>query len=215
MISRVFLTTLLLVGGCKEVPDITEDHSSSSSSELVETANQYGDILAPLIDPAKLDSLKGKRAGTKRLRKASYWLEIAQREGHELEALLQYAHDKVGTRVSVRRNTQIEALIRNKTILSRLGCFDAEGMIKLRKGNAPTITKGPYAGELATVDHIIPRSICPELDNRLFNLEFLPETLNRQKSNKISQRQRDLARQWHDLGLLSNKGLKQVLTWPR
>jgi len=206
VISRIFLAALLLVGSCKEVSEITEDHLSSSSSELVETANQYGDILAPLIDPAKLDSLKGKRAGTKRLRKASYWLEISRREGH---------HDKAGNRVSARRNTQMEALLRNNTILSRLGCFDAEGMIKLRKGNAPTITKGPYAGELATVDHIIPRSVCLELDNRLFNLEFLPETLNRRKSNKISQRQRDLARRWHDLGLLSDKGLKQVFALPR
>jgi hypothetical protein len=47
-------------------------------------------------------------------------------------------------------------------------------MILLRKGNAPTITKGPYAGEIVTGDHIIPRSVCPELDNALFNLEFMP-----------------------------------------
>ena len=42
-------------------------------------------------------------------------------------------------------------------------------MAKLRKGNAPTITKGPYAGEIVTGDHIIPRSVTPELDNTLFN----------------------------------------------
>ncbi len=35
-------------------------------------------------------------------------------------------------------------------------------MIKLRKGNAPTITKGPYAGEIVTGDHITNcfRKIC-------------------------------------------------------
>jgi hypothetical protein len=59
-----------------------------------------------------------------------------------------------------------------------LGCLDAAGMGKLRKGNAPTIRKGPYAGEIVTGDHIIPRSVCPELDNKLYNLEFMPLTLN-------------------------------------
>jgi len=28
------------------------------------------------------------------------------------------------------------------------GCLEQEGMEKLRKGKAPTITKGPYAGSL-------------------------------------------------------------------
>jgi hypothetical protein len=33
-------------------------------------------------------------------------------------------------------------------ILERLGCLDDAGMEKLRGGKAPTITLGPYAGEL-------------------------------------------------------------------
>ncbi|MEJ6569545.1 MAG: hypothetical protein QNL80_11805 [Akkermansiaceae bacterium] len=48
-------------------------------------------------------------------------------------------------------------------------------MAKLRTGNAPTITRGPYAGDIASVDHIIPRSVCEELDERLYNLEFKVE----------------------------------------
>jgi hypothetical protein len=83
-------------------------------------------------------------------------------------------------------------------------------MILLRKGNAPTITKGPYAGEIVTGDHIIPRSVTPELDNTLFNLEMMPLTLNQQKSAKVGQRQHDLARRWHSMGLLSDEGLKAV-----
>lgn len=83
-------------------------------------------------------------------------------------------------------------------------------MVKLRRGNAPTITLGPYAGELAHVDHILPRSVVPELDNRLFNLEFMPDTLNWDKSDKIGERQRQLAVAWHTAGLLSDAGLRQV-----
>ena len=84
-------------------------------------------------------------------------------------------------------------------------------MAKLRKGNAPTITKGPYAGEIVTGDHIIPRSVTPELDNTLFNLEFMPLTLNQRKSAKVGQRQIDLARRWHEAGLLSQTGLDAVM----
>lgn len=54
--------------------------------------------------------------------------------------------------------------MRNVTILEGLGCLTPTGMEKLRRGNAPIITRGPYAGELAEVDHIIPRAVAPELD---------------------------------------------------
>ena len=63
-------------------------------------------------------------------------------------------------------------------ILRKLGCLDAAGMAKLRTGNAPTVTKGPYVGGIASVDHIIPRSVCEELDERLYNLEFMPSKMN-------------------------------------
>jgi hypothetical protein len=44
----------------------------------------------------------------------------------------------------------------------------------------------PYAGEIVTGDHIIPRSVTPELDNTLFNLDMMPLTLNR-KRHKIGR----------------------------
>jgi hypothetical protein len=73
------------------------------------------------------------------------------------------------------------------------------------------ITKGPYAGEIVTGDHIIPRAVAPELDNALYNLEFMPLTLNQRKAAKVTQRQIDLARRWSAAGLLSDVGLQAVL----
>ncbi len=73
-------------------------------------------------------------------------------------------------------------------ILERLGYIDELSMIKRRKGNAPTITKRPYADEIVTGDHIIPRSVCSELENALYKLEMMPFTLNQKKSAKIGQR---------------------------
>ena len=77
--------------------------------------------------------------------------------------------------------------------------------------NAPTITKGPYAGEIVTGDHIIPRFVCPELDNALYNFEMMTLTLNQRKSAKIEQRKIDLAKRWNTDGLLSSEGLRNVL----
>jgi len=61
------------------------------------------------------------------------------------------------------------------------------------------------------VDHIIPRSVCPELDNTLFNLEFMPETLNQRKGAKVGDRQRQLAEKWNEMGLLSDDGLEACM----
>ena len=52
---------------------------------------------------------------------------------------------------------------------------------------------GPYAGEPAEVDHIIPIAVAPELGREIANLEILPRTLNRRKGATMGARQRDLA----------------------
>ena len=183
-----------------------------NSCGKAEERNEFAANLAPLIDPAKLDSLKGKRAATPRLRKACYWLEMARREGRGPGEIIDQAHAQTGPHEPKRITVQRAS---NRVILERLGSIDEAGMIKLRKGNAPTITKGPYAGEIVTGDHVIPRSVCPELDNKIYNLEMMPLTLNQRKSAKIGQRQIDLAKRWNQDGLLSDAGLGAVLRTSR
>ena len=113
-----------------------------------------------------------------RLWKIDYWLHQTRDPAEAIKlALIQN-----GSHGTPRAQETASALLRNLTILERLGCLDNAGLDKLRRGNAPTITRGPYAGELATGDHIIPRSVAPELDNKLFNLEFMPDTLNRRST---------------------------------
>jgi hypothetical protein len=68
------------------------------------------------------------------------------------------------------------------------------------------------------VDHIIPRAVCPELDNVIANLELMPMRMNSGKSDRVGSRQRDMARNFHKARLLSEKGLKAVeaagkVTW--
>ena len=196
--TLLLFLSLFILTGCKDTPSAStppetpvEALTEASSAQLKEehVAADFANLLAPLIDPAKLDTLKGKRAATPRLRKACYWLQMAHIWGFDAGEIIDQVHSIIGSYEPKRAKAQRESLIRNRLILERLGCVDEAGMIKLRKGNAPTITKGPYAGEIVTGDHIITRSVCPELDNALYNLEMMPLTLNQRKSAKIGQRQ--------------------------
>ena len=63
-----------------------------NSCGKAEERNEFAANLAPLLDPAKLDSLKGKRAATPRLRKACYWLEMARRAGRDPGEVTDQAH---------------------------------------------------------------------------------------------------------------------------
>ena len=161
MRTLLLFLSLFIVTGCKDTPSASTPPETSAEAL---NASEFTTVLAPLIDPAKLDTLKGKRAATPRLRKACYWLQMAHIWGFDVGEVIDQVHSVIGSYEPKRAKAQRESLIRNRVILERLGCIDEAGMIKLRKGNAPTITKGPYAGEIVTGDHIIPRSVCPELD---------------------------------------------------
>ena len=80
----------------------------------------------------------------------------------------------------------------------------------MRRGRSPTITKGQYAGQEVEIDHVIPRAVCPELQNQVMNLEFLPASLNRAKGDKITDRARVFAKELYDAKLLSEVGWKAV-----
>jgi hypothetical protein len=75
----------------------------------------------------------------------------------------------------------------------------------MSRGRAPTVRKGPYAGQLLSVDHIIPRAVAGELDNVIANLELMPLALNEGKNDRIGDRQISLAKAFRDAGLLSGQ----------
>ena len=78
------------------------------------------------------------------------------------------------------------------------------------KPKSATITKGEYAGQEAEADHTIPRSVCPELENQVMNLELTPASLNRAKSDKITDRARVFARELYDAKLISSDCYQRV-----
>ena len=104
-----------------------------------------------------------------------------------------------------------DALLRNWKIADGYGCFDAEGLSEMRQGKAPTIQRGTtYRGDQLSVDHIIPRAVCPELDNVIANLELMPQSANAAKSDKVGSRQVQKAEELHRAGLLSPGRFQKV-----
>lgn len=105
-------------------------------------------------------------------------------------------------------------LLRNLDIAEKLGCLTPENLAAIRSGQSPTVTRGPYAGEPAEVDHIVPIALAPELGNEIANLELLPHTLNRCKGAKVGARQKDCARKFAAVGVLSAESLRRIFSAP-
>jgi hypothetical protein len=60
------------------------------------------------------------------------------------------------------------------------------GLHDRRRGQSPTITLGPYAGDPLSVDHIIPFSVAPSLDKVIANLELMPLKMNLRKNDRMT-----------------------------
>jgi 5-methylcytosine-specific restriction endonuclease McrA len=82
-------------------------------------------------------------------------------------------------------------LLRDLDIAGKLGCLTPDNLERLRDGTSPVISRGPYTGEAAEVDHIVPIAREPLLGNEIANLESLPRTLNRRKGARMGEQQRN------------------------
>jgi len=166
--------------------------------------------IASLTDPKKLATLKGERASNPRLQKCLYWLATARAKGETPAYVIVSANLKNGQQATPYEAFLLSSLTANLAEADKLGLLLAEGMNELRQGKSATITKGEYAGQEATADHYIPRSVCPELDNQIFNLRLLPSKLNSSKGDKVKKEQVKYAEELNKGGLLSAEGLEAV-----
>ena len=118
MRTLLLFLCLFILTGCKDTPSV-----STPPETPVEALNasEFTTVLAPLIDPAKLDTLKGKRAATPRLRKACYWLQMVHISGFDTGEIIDQAHAQTGPHEPKRAKAQRASLIRNRLILERLG----------------------------------------------------------------------------------------------
>jgi len=104
----------------------------------------------------------------------------------------------------------VERLIGNHEQAISYGLYTPGNLAFLSKGNAPTITRGDHDGKEAQVEHIVPKNVVPLMDNLMVNREWLPQPLNARKSDSITPRALDYARQYFEAGLLSRENLITV-----
>ncbi len=173
-------------------------------------AGTSASAIASLTDPAKLATLKGERAANPRMQRCVYWLVAAEAEGEKPEAVLDEAAKRNGTAGTSYAGFIRWGMLENLRLAKEYGILTPEGMAELRRGKSATITKGLYAGQEAEADHVIPRTLCPELQNQVMNLELLPASLNRAKSAKVTERAKVFAKELYEAKLLSEEGWKAI-----
>jgi hypothetical protein len=168
------------------------------------------EIIAPLLDPAKIATLKGDRPVNARLSRVLGRLETARRAGGDVSTVIDTAQVAAGYGGTKGAAADKLAITWSRQKLEEFGCFTPAGLAELKKGASPTITKGQHAGDGIAPDHVLPRSVVPELAARFYNLEPLPARENRVKSAGVTAREVALARRWNRDGLLSAAGLAAV-----
>ena len=176
-------------------------------AEDAKTAQQ---AIASLTDPAKLATLKGERAANPSLQKCVYWLAYAEEQGEKPEAVLDESAKLNKTAGTPYAGFLSWGLLENLKIAKELGLLTPEGMAELRQGKSATITKGQYTGQKAEADYVIPRALCPELQNQVMNLELLPASLIRSKIDKVTERAKVFAKELYEAKLLSEEGWTKV-----
>ncbi|HEY1172107.1 MAG TPA: hypothetical protein VGH19_12105 [Verrucomicrobiae bacterium] len=166
--------------------------------------------IANLSDPAKLATL-GERGANPRLNKIVFWMHEAFDRGGSPEGAVEWAQ-RLNGEGGMRAELVRDALMRNWKIARQLGLLTPENLEKLKRGNAAEVTYGAYVGEAVEIDHIVPFSIAPEVGNELANLEMLPRSVNRSKSDKVTDRQLDHAEKLQAAGLLSDETMEKMRT---
>jgi len=157
-------------------------HAEPTTPQAIAT-----EILAPLLDPAKVATLKGDRPANTRLYKVMYWLETARRGGGEVSVVIDQAQASAGYTGSPGAKADKLAITWSRQKLDDFGCFTDAGMAELKRGGSPTITKGDHAGDDIALDHVLPRAVVPELAARFYNLEAIPA---KTKSGEVRQDRR-------------------------
>ncbi|MFA9196802.1 MAG: hypothetical protein ACEQSM_04225 [Aliarcobacter sp.] len=170
--------------------------------------------IAAQTDPTKLATLKGERAAIPRLQKCVYWLAYAEEQGEKPGAVLDESAKLNKTAGTPYAGFVSWGLLENLKIAKELGLLTPKGMAELKHGKPATITKGEYSGQKAEADCVIPRAVCPELQNEVMNLELIPVSLIRAKNDKVTERAKLFAKELYEAKLLSEKGWKKVQGWP-
>jgi len=166
-------------------------------------------VIAPLVEYRLIYNEGRDREANDILLKTVAALVKAENAGADLIDVLRRAERVNNTPVNYS-DLLTESLLRNVKIARELGLETPENLVRMSEGKSPIVEFGPYAGEPAEVDHIVPRSLAPDLDNLLINLELMPRTLNRRKSNKVTERAEQMAKRFFYAGVMMSESFDAV-----
>lgn len=150
--------------------------------------------LSALAHPHKLAGLKaGNRSGNPRFKKLMYWIHIYEQQGTKPKDFIAKLYSNYSSIQPYNTSRHVYAPATEKLNLEaqyRLGklygLYTPSNLPLLHKGNAAIVSKGKYTGEKIEIDHLIPYSKAPALENSMANLTWLPRTLNRSKGAKYT-----------------------------
>lgn len=142
--------------------------------------------LSSLTDFQKLSALDATaRAVNPRVKKILYWLYVAEQQGIPPEQAIDQAFASNGN-VASRKSPGAKAqTMANYRTAKLWGMFTAEALPKLKHGEAVQIVRGTYTGQFFEIDHIVPVARYPQFANELANLQILPQSQNRAKSDRM------------------------------
>jgi len=169
--------------------------------------------VAPLVEYRDLYHSGREREANDILLKTIASLIEAENQGVDLNELLRRAERINNTPVNYS-DLLTKSLLRNIKIARELDLDSPANLQRMKLGRSPVVGSGPYKGETAEVDHIVPRSLAPDLDNLLINLELMPRTLNRRKGNKVTDRVQQMAKTFFEAGVMQAQSFETIQeTW--
>lgn len=167
-------------------------------------------VVAPLIEYRDLyESGRDREANDVLLMTVAVLVE-AENAGVNLREVLRRAELVNNTPVNYS-DLLTESLLRNVKIARELELDTPKNLALMSEGKSPIVGAGPYAGEKAEVDHIVPKALAPDLDNLLINLELMPRTLNREKSDKVTERGAQMAKRFFEAGVMMRESYDAVM----
>lgn len=157
----------------------------------------FPELIAELISPENLSTL-GERGANPRIQKAVALMSMAADVNLNLTNVVRQAVEIAGYTNAAAELTR-NALLKNYQIAAQYGVLTDAGLAEMKRGRSATI---PSSGDELSVDHIVPRSKFPQLDNVIANLELMPLRANVSKNDSFGPRQQEMLKRFKDAHLI-------------
>jgi hypothetical protein len=163
-----------------------------------------------LLDPTRLQALKGPRGANPSFNKIMYWVHVSEQKGLDTTSLLNEALHQHGV-----PQQGIDLIVHNLKDSYQLGqtleAFTAANLTKLRTGGSAKM--GPLMNNTGVLDigHIIDVDAVPDLGRTIANLKWEWSGVNRAYKNQTTPQALQWARKMYDAGLITAAELSKIL----